>query len=377
MQIEQKIWNKECGWKNVNSGASLDNAQLVLAFGATRFIKNPEFFEVIRSLYPQAYIFGCSTAGEIIGTRVVDDSIALTAINFEHTRVKGVHIKIDQADDSNQAGGILIQSIPREDLTHVLILCDGLTVNGSGLIKGLTDSLPRHVAVTGGLAGDGERFEETYIIANGPGERNMIAAIGLYGQRLQVGYGSRGGWDPFGPERLVTRSNKNILYEMDNRSALDLYKLYLGEHADGLPASALQFPLNLRSREADTPVVRAILGVNEAEGSLAFGGDIPEGTYVRLMKANIDRLIEGAITAAEFSKVISEPPELALLISCVARKKVLRQRTEEEVEGVQDILGAKTVLAGFYSYGEICPHSMDGESEFHNETMTITTFAEV
>jgi hypothetical protein len=207
---------------------------------------------------------------------------------------------------------------------------------------------------------------------------NMIAALGFYGNRLRVGFGSLGGWDPFGPERLITRSQGNVLYELDRRSALDLYKLYLGEHAKGLPATGLLFPLSLRMKTGETGVVRTILSVDEEEQSMTFAGDVPEGAYARLMKANFDRLIDGAIGAAQasYQALGSTSPHLAVLISCIGRKLVLRQRIEEEVEGVRDVLGDRTILTGFYSYGEICPFSTGAKCELHNQTMTITTFLE-
>src|SRR5205085_1989348 len=177
------------------------------------------------------------------------------------------------------------------------------------------------------------------------------------GDRLKVGYGSLGGWDPFGPERLITRSKGNILYELDGQSALALYKKYLGDYAQDLPASALLFPLSLRTNESDRGVVRTILAVNEDEQSMTFAGDVPEGAYASLMKANFERLIDGASMAAKtsYEAIGSSSPDLAILISCVGRKLVLKQRIEEEVEGVRDILGDHTVLTGFYSYGEISP----------------------
>ena len=112
---------------------------------------------------------------------------------------------------------------------------------------------------------------------------------------------------------------------------------------------------------------------------MTFAGDIPQGTFARFMKANYDRLIDGAITAAKLSQisVCSSSPELALLISCVGRKLVLKQRVEEEVEGVRDVLGTNTILTGFYSYGELCPAVPGGKCELHNQTMTITTFSEI
>jgi hypothetical protein len=245
-------------------------------------------------------------------------------------------------------------------------------------VRGLTHHLPAGVTVTGGLSADGDRFQETFVFYDGQPQRDAVAAIGLYGHHLKVGYGSLGGWDPFGPERLITHSRGNILYELDGRSALALYKQYLGDYASGLPATGLLFPLSLRAEEGESGVVRTILGIDEEAQSLIFAGDVPEGTYARLMKANFDRLIDGAVGAARttYEAIGSAEPDLALLISCVGRKLVLKQRVEEEVEGVREVLGSRPVFTGFYSYGEISPFTPSARCELHNQTMTITTFAE-
>ena len=175
----------------------------------------------------------------------------------------------------------------------------------------------------------------------------------------------------------MTRSKGNVLFELDGRPALGLYKQYLGEHAAGLPATGLLFPLSVRVKPGDTPLVRTILAVDEQQQSMTFAGDVPEGASARLTKATVDRLIDGAVGAARASYPAgSVAPELAILISCVGRKLVLKQRVDDEVDGVQSILGAQTALAGFYSYGEIAPFSRGERSELHNQTMTITTFSE-
>jgi hypothetical protein len=181
----------------------------------------------------------------------------------------------------------------------------------------------------------------------------------------------------FGPERIITRSKDNVLFELDGKPALQLYKTYLGEHAQGLPATGLLFPLSIRTENNDS-VVRTILAVDEKEQSMTFAGNVPEGAYGKLMKANFDRLIAGAAEAARASYVTlgSRSPDLAILISCVGRKLILKQRVEEEVEGVRDILGDNTVLTGFYSYGEISPFTPGAKCELHNQTMTITTISE-
>lgn len=378
MQIEQTRWSQGKGWIPAPPGKLGDSAQLVLLFGSPACLTQTKWQNDIESAYPNAHRIGCSTAGEIYGIEVTDETLVATALTFEHTRLHGVSIKLSEVSDSFQAGERLANALPRESLVHVLVFSDGQNVNGSELVAGLTQHLPSGVTLTGGLAGDGDRFQETFVLWDGPPEPNIIAIVGLYGERIKVGFGSLGGWDAFGPERLVTRSAANILYELDGQPALGLYKKYLGEHARDLPASGLLFPLSLRIGEGES-VVRTILGVNEAEHSLTFAGDMPQGGHTRLMKANFDRLIDGAIGAAQTSyrAIGNNSPELALLISCVGRKLVLKQRIEEEVEGVQDVLGPKTVLAGFYSYGEISPFTPSAKCELHNQTMTITTLAEL
>lgn len=377
MHLEQSLWTEENGWQRRPDGLG-PSAQLVFIFGSTALIKQPTHLARIQAAYPRAHLFGCSTAGEIRGTEVHDHSLTITAVQFEHTELVLTHVKISGAEDSLQAGETLGRALAKSGLAHVLVLSEGLHINGSALVEGLTRQLPPGVAVTGGLSGDGERFKETYVLWEGQTLQNCIAAVGLYGARLRVGYSSLGGWDSFGPERLITRAQGNVLYEMDGKSALELYKKYLGEHAHDLPASGLLFPLSLRTREGETGVVRTILAIDENEQSLTFAGDIPEGAYARLMKANFDRLIDGASGAAKVSHAAmgQAAPQLALLISCVGRKMVLRQRIEEEVEGVREVLGPDTMLAGFYSYGEISPFTPSAKCELHNQTMTITTLAE-
>lgn len=378
MKTEQTYWLQGRGWQPSIPGKLGYEADLVLVFGSTAALREKEALQVLRNAYTEAHLFGCSTAGEIYDTQVLDDSLVVTAIQFEETTIQGTCIKLDDACDSFTAGAQLARQLDLTGLTHVLVLSDGLCVNGSDLVGGLAQHLPPHVAITGGLAGDAARFQETLVLWDDEPRQNTIVALGFYGDHLKVGYGSLGGWDSFGPERLVTRSKGNVLYELDGKSALQLYKTYLGDHTQGLPATALLFPLSLRSEESTTPMVRTILGINENEQSMTFAGDLPEGAYARFMKANFDRLIDGATAAARTSSkaIGTTSADLAILISCVGRKLVLKQRIEEEVESVREVLGASPVLSGFYSYGEISPFTPGAKCELHNQTMTITTFSE-
>jgi hypothetical protein len=377
MKLEQQTWTQATGWSLAETALG-DDAQLVLLFGSRDVFAEGKPFDHLRKAYPKALLFGCSTAGEIAGTQVLDDSLVSTAVRFEDTRIQSASVSMSQVSDSSEAGRQLAAALPPEGLVHVFVISDGQQVNGSELVRGLLEKLPERVQVTGGLAGDGARFEKTLVFANGEAMEGVISAIGLYGTRLKIGYGSLGGWDPFGPERKVTRSEGNVLFELDGEPALQLYKKYLGEHADGLPATGLLFPLSIRSDSGGESLVRTILAVDDQAQSLTFAGDVPEGVYARLMKANFERLIDGASGAARssYDALGGAAPDLAILISCVGRKLVLKQRTEEEVEEVQSVLGDATIMTGFYSYGEICPAAPSAGCELHNQTMTITTFSE-
>jgi len=375
VNVFQSQWNPDTGWNRADCGSS--GAQLVLMFGSTDALSRQELIAEVQQSHPEAYLLGCSTAGEILGNKVADDSLTATACTFAHSHIRTAEVALDQYPDSAAAGDALARQLRVEGLAHVFVLSDGLNVNGTTLVQGLARGLPAGVAVTGGLAGDGARFARTLLCAGGQVRSGAVAAVGFIGDRLRVGYGSMGGWDTFGPERIVTRSRGNVLFELDGQSALELYKRYLGEHAAGLPASGLLFPLSIRADANSPSLVRTILGTNETDGSMTFAGDIPEGHRAQLMRANMERLIDGALGAAQHSDSITGgKSELGILISCVGRKLVLRQRVEEEVEAVAEVLG-HTRLSGFYSYGEISPRMPTARCELHNQTMTITTLREV
>ena len=378
MEIEQTIWSS-AGRRDPEPGGPGAGADLVLALGAPARLEAPEVFAELRSRYPAAHLCFASTAGEIVGSRVLDESVVATAIRFERCRVEARSIELGERSDGRSAGEALAALLPADGLAHVLVLSDGLRVNGTALAHGIAEHLGERVAVTGGLAADGDRFRRTLVSLDAPPRPGNVVAVGLYGESLLVGYGSMGGWDPFGPERLVTRSAGNVLFELDDQPALELYQKYLGERAAGLPASGLLFPLSLRRPGEEDSLVRTILAIDEEAGSLTFAGDVSEGALGRFMKANVDRLIDGAAGAAQETHraLGSFAPELSLLISCVGRKLVLQQRVEEEVEIVREVLGESSAVAGFYSYGEISPqHPTAASCELHNQTMTITALAE-
>ncbi|GAB4018538.1 FIST N-terminal domain-containing protein [Spirosoma migulaei] len=354
-----------------------EKASLVLAFGERKLLEKTDPHEYLKEQYPNAQIIINSTSGEIIGEKVYDDTIVVTAIEFEKTTVRTVQFDISNHKESYAVGEKLARALDEETLLAIILISDGGVVNGSELIEASNRWLSHPVPVIGGLAGDAGRFERTLVGANQNPVSGKVVGIGLYGNDLKIGHGTMGGWDVFGPEREVTKSVYNELYQIDDRDALDLYKDYLGRYAEGLPGTALLFPLSIRISPDSQPLVRTILSINETTKSMTFAGDIPEGACVRFMRANLDRLVEASALAAQNALTqLGKTPELAILISCVGRKLVLGQRTEEEVEVASDIFGNQLYMTGFYSYGEIAPAGPASPGELHNQTMTITILSE-
>jgi hypothetical protein len=353
------------------------NPDLVVAFGSVDQMQQAA--PSLQASFPNAVRAGCSTAGEISGNGVTDGSLVITATKFDAVNLKQVSTVLDGMDDSQAAGRRLATALPVAGLRAILIFGQGVQINGSAVLAGMTEVLGSAIPITGGLAGDGGAFAQTWVLDKEGLSSNRVTCVGFYGDKLVLSHGSFGGWSPFGPARKVTRSENNVLYELDGEPALEVYKRYLGEHAKGLPASGLLFPFAmLGSDHNEVGLIRTILGVDEAQGSLTLAGDIDTNGFLKLMHASTDALVDGAEAAAEAAKAMQEPngPALALLVSCVGRKLVMGGRVDEEVEAVGDVVGKNTTLAGFYSYGEISPFNRFTECKLHNQTMTITVISE-
>lgn len=368
-------------WLETKRSDSFDEskAQLVLVFGQKLLLANDWLYPHLKKQFANSNIIFSSTSGEISGKNVTDETIIVSALQFEKTEIKAISSNIlDGKIDCYKVGLLLSEQLQAENLTGILVFSDGIHVNGGELVQGLNDNNIKNIPICGGLAGDGSNFKSTLTGLNQAGAEGEIVAIGLYGSDLQIGHGSLGGWDEFGQERTITKSNKNVLFELDGKKALDLYKEYLGPFAAELPASALLFPLSIQIENSEQTLVRTILSIDEETQAMTFAGNMPEGSKVRLMKANFDKLIDASSLAATSAlnngNVIA--PQFALLISCVGRKLILQERTEEEVESAIEILGDNCAIAGYYSYGEISPLNNTATCELHNQTMTITAFTE-
>jgi hypothetical protein len=380
MRIQKIVWDHRSGW---TAPAAADDVSLVLYFGTRDALACGTRYDELRKLFPRAHIMGCSTGGQIDNNDINDDEIVAAAVSFGATRLKVCRQDIGDPQRSRDYGEALGRALQADDLAGVFVLSDGLNVNGSELVAGISDVIGAKIPLTGGLAGDGANFKETLVGADCAPRPRTIAGLGFYGPAIRVGHGSAGGWDLFGPRRKVTRSAGNVLFELDGEPALDLYERYLGpEESKALPGSALLFPIQVYDVEQpDSAVVRTVLAIDREARSMTFAGDIPQGWTAQLMRGNLDRLAAGAADAARQArnglKAKNDDQRFSILVSCIGRRLLMGQRTSEEVEAAGAELGLGTLRLGFYSYGEISPHAMSGRCELHNQTMTVTTLAEV
>jgi hypothetical protein len=351
--------------------------QLVLLFGAVSLLDGGPGRSLLDSFAEGTVVVGCSTAGEITDQGVVDERLIATAITFEPgVELRAAEAKVARMEESQDAGRRIGEQLAGDDLKSLLIFGQGVDINGSALIEGVMEGVGQKVPITGGLAGDGGAFKRTLTVGPSGIRDDSVVAVGLYGS-VRVGHGSFGGWSSFGPARKVTRSEGNVLYELDGEAALTIYRKYLGEYASDLPSSGLLFPFEMVDEDHRTAgLIRTILGIDEAQGSLILAGDIDPNGYLRLMHASTDALVDGAEEAAR--RLLATLPGgkatggVALLVSCVGRKLVMGDQIDEEVEAVAAILGSAVAITGFYSYGEISPFSTTLDCKLHNQTMTIT-----
>ncbi|MCC7055752.1 MAG: FIST C-terminal domain-containing protein [Gemmatimonadaceae bacterium] len=372
-------WSPVSGWSDGTAADPQGAVQLLLAFGPVD-APPQSWFDDVAARWPNARLVYSTAGGQIDGLDVVDADVVVTGLAFERARVHVVqHDGAGILPSAAMGSDLAAELAGLAELRHVLLFLDGLYIDGSEFTATLTAGLPAGVSVSGGLASDGVAFVRTGVGVDGPPAERRVVAVALCGASLAIGTGSAGGWEPFGPERVISRAYGTTVLELDDQRALDIYRRYLGDLAAELPGSALLFPLALTAADGAPSVVRTILGIDEAEGSLRFAGAMPQGYRVRLMRSTNDSILDGAHLAASAARAEMDGVEPAAMfcVSCIGRREVLRSRVEEEVEEVSQ-LAPGAVITGYYSNGEISPPSgaAGQRALLHNQTMTITAIGE-
>jgi hypothetical protein len=379
MIVRQESLTAKMSLKDLSATSPLPTASLVLVFGSVKRFGESKLQATLKARYPAAQIIGCSTSGEITAAGVFDDSLQITAILWEKTVQRVTHTKMTGMQNSYETAVGLARQLKADSLKAVLVYSDGLNVNGSELLEGFKSVLGE-IPVMGGMAGDGFNFSKTVQLFNETVSDGLVIAVGLYGNNLIAATGVGRGWKPYGPPRKVTKSEKNVVLELDDKPALPLYKMYIGEHASkSLPGSGLNFPFAIiEEGRRDIEKIRTVLSIDNANNSLTFAGNVEEGGTVRFCQATHDRLVDGAGDAAHLvaDHTSTGQTGLAVCVSCVGRKGVMAAQVADEIKLVHQILGAQTALTGFYSYGEFAPRPDTSDSVLHNQTMTIGYLSE-
>ena len=356
------------------------NPQVIFLFVSLNFKDVESVIEEIKAKYEKSIIIGGTTSGEIIDQEVIDDTVVLAAVKFHKTKLKLYSGNLSSDSSTGYSSGeIFAKKIDQENLKHIFLLSDAQTLSAANLLKGMNNELKPSISVTGGLASRNSFTDSNFIIDNGKIKQNSVIALALYGDSLQVSYNAQGGWDSYGVECLVTKSRENRILEINEQPALNFYRAHVDSKVlENFDDDGFNYPIKVRNEEHSFPVMRVLLAVDQEEESLIMSEEISVGSYVRLMKGNIDRLINGAENSA---KIIAEQSnhnhQLAILISCSGRRKVMGELVSEEIEAVTDQFPKNTETIGFYSYGEISPFFGFSKTSLHNLTMCITTFSEL
>lgn len=368
-------------WVRRTKSVQSCDANLVLYFGSHEHLVDGQRHAELSLLFPAAVILGCS-GGSVLDSRVSPDvTVAAVAVSFQHARVSLASVELETHTTAENCGRALVRQLDATDLAGIFVLGDGTLLNGSALLRGMRDVVRPGIPVSGGLAGDDARFEETLVAANAPPRPGIVAALGFYGEGVQLTSGVGGGWTVFGPHRTISRSQGNVLLELDGEPALDLYRRYLGEEAEGLPGTALLFPLRIfHPDRPDHDVVRTVLAIDETTESMTFAGDVPQGWVAQLMRSTVSRLTAAAATAtrdAVHACRHGDLPGLAIVVNCIGRRLAMGGRYADETADVLEQLPPAVAQLGFYSHGEMAAHPSSHTLELHNQTLVVTLVTEI
>jgi hypothetical protein len=321
-------------------------------------------------------LVGCTTDGEISSEGYSLGSAVLGGIVSD--KIQAQVVSVQGLGEASEKSGIELARLFDPYVRHVQIFTDGLTENGCAILRGLRSELGDEVPISGGAAGDGGKFRQTFQFIGTKVLSDAIVGIGFSGE-FKLGAGVRSGWSAIGTAKKVTRATGNVVYELNGQPALEVYERFLGKHAADLPSVGVEYPFGFLDAtgecgDVDQYILRATMSVNRDQGSIVFAGEIPEGTTVRLTCGDYGSIIEAAEEAATQALIElgTGSPSMIFFYSCMARKIVLGRRTHEEVDRIRSVFGPKVPMIGFYSYGEYCRQRCGGPSLFHNETATVT-----
>lgn len=343
----------------------------------------------LKQRLPDVPTIGCSTDGELSSDGLSVDSVCLMVLSSETVRARAGAIQA-LSNGSFDAGARLAGELRSETSRVLFVLPDGLTGNGSAVIRGAQEVLGPDFVIAGGTAGDRGRFKQTTQIYNGQAMTDSLPGLMLESDEpLDLGFGVMAGWKPLGIGKKVTRAEGNTVYEIEGKAALDVYTTFLGDKASQLPAIGVEYPFALVDetglvdeaglRDGESYILlRAPMVVDHDTGAVTFAAEIPQGSTIKMTRGKSVEVVEASREAASRAKErLGGDPDVVFFFSCMARKIVLGRRTNEEIRVAQEVFGADVPMAGFYTYGEIANCGQRRPiCRFHNETATFLAIRE-
>jgi len=320
------------------------------------------------TILPYAKIIGTTTSGEISCNGAIKNSTVLSISLFSKTSIKTDLISTSK-DSFDNGVKIATQANKYCNLQLLITFTDGLHTNGEEYLNGIS-SIDKNVIVSGGMAGDYSRFEDTLIFNESKITHNGAVAAALYSKNLHIHTDYSFNWETVGKEHVIEKSVKNRVYQISGMRTIDFYEHYLGKDIiDLLPAIGIEFPLVQKINGVN--VARAVL-MTHNDGSLSFAGNLEEGSIVQFGHGDVQLIIEKGLETIK--KIIKSPIESIFIYSCMARKALLKNDINIELLPLKEIVP----IGGFFSYGEFFKKSADetNKSSLLNQTMTILALSE-
>lgn len=342
-----------------------DSCNLALVFTGPQF-SSPELLEGIRAVVGSTMLLGCTDAGNLSMDGPAHASVAVMLIKCDGLEVRpGAGDKL--AENPEAAGAAMARQALDGRLgfgsgpgSLLLAFAEGARGNLSAVLRGAQSVVGENFPIVGGAAGDEGRFVETTQYCLSYMLKDSVVGL-LLGGPIRFGVGTRHGWGAISRPRVVTKAKGDTIWEIDGKPALGFYRDYLGDAADELDNSNLAratcvYPVGFAVEGEDEPLVRFPLRVTP-EGHLVFGGDVEQGTEVRLMLGTKDSIVESARAAAQeaVNALQGAPSRAAMVFSCFSREKVLGRDARREMQAIREVFGENVPVIGYYSHGELSP----------------------
>ena len=313
-------------------------------------------------------VLGSTTVGEVFanatdGIHEKEESIVCTLVEFDPSAIALKLVQID--GDRYFSVGEELSDWAKKEFTNpaIITVTSGLNFDNDAYTQGIISKGIEYVF--GAAAGDDLILEDTFVFSKENYSNHGIVALAINRDKIDIKGARALGWVGIGKERIVTKADKNIVYEIDGKSAIEFYQRYLNVTSDDMPQIGIEYPLEVTMRSGEV-VYRAVLDIDEEQGALIFAGHVEEKSKVRLSSAKGREIIEHVGRSIDDTLDANKEfePELALVFPCCSRKQVLGDLVIKEIEAVYS--RTKVPLVGFFAYGEI--GAFPGGYGFHNET---------